>query len=365
MKRNNMLPVSIAAVIVLAFSGCSAKEPVSNGGAVRLTMSKNIAESVNGEVYSDERGRLNFADFETMNTAVLCSKPNCPHTDENECSAFGMDNFPFIYNDKLYFFNTEVIFEDEKIREDTTLFKADLDGTNRSALHTIEGYTVETNYMELVGDTVYMALKKIGWNNETGVRSGAQEIRLASFNLSTNKFEMLEEICRGEGGASIIIHGLQNGKIYFYQNSTDDPWNADDPLNEQGSRHYDEQFRAFDISSGKVCSADLPEPYCIGGGYYVYSENGDAKILVENGSEKVVEGFQLSDTIISPVNGKIINCFTNTWLDLTNGEYGELKGLDEEMRLCKPVYYLNGTYIFENRVEGTYEFIKIPESELF
>ncbi len=364
MKKNRLLG-RIAAVIILVFPGCSAKKPASDGGTVRLTMSKNVAESVNGELYSDESGRLNFADFETMNTTVLCSKPNCPHTDENDCSAFGMNNFPFIYGDKLYFFNTEVIFEDEEIREDTTIFKADLDGTNRTALNTIEGYTVETSYMQLVGDTVYMAVKKVGWDNETGVRSGAQEIRLASFNLSANKLEMLEEICRGEGGASIIIHGLQNGKIYFYQNSTDDPWNADDPLNEQGSRHYDEDFRAFDISSGKVCDTDLPEPYCIGDGYYVYSENGGTKILGEDGSEKIVKDFQLTDTIISPVNGKIINCFTNTWLNLTNGEYGELKGLDEEMRRYKPVYYLDGTYIFEKWTGEAYEFIKIPEKELF
>lgn len=364
MKRNRLLGC-IAAVIILAFTGCSAKKPASDGGAVRLTMSKNVAESVNGELYSDERGRLNFADFESMSTSVLCSKPNCPHTDENECSAFGMNNFPFIYGDKLYFFSTEVIFEDEEIRNDTTIFKADLDGTNRRALYTIEGYTVETGYMELVGDTVYMAVKKIGWDNETGVRSGAEEIKLASFDLSANKFESFEEVCRGEEAAAVIIHGLQNGKIYFYQNSTDDPWNADDPLNEQGSRHYDEEFRAFDISSGKVCETDLPEPYCIGGGYYVYSENGVTKILGEDGSEKIVKDFQLTDTILSPVNGKIINCFKNTWLDLTNGECGELKGIDEEKRACKPVYYLDGTYIFEQWNGEAYEFIKIPEKELF
>lgn len=364
MKRNRLLG-TIAAVIILAFPGCSKNKPASDGGTVRLTMSKNVAESVNGELYSDESGRLNFADFETMNTTVLCSKPNCPHTDENECSAFGMNNFPFIYGDKLYFFNTEVIFEDEEIREDTTIFKADLDGTNRTVLYTIEGYNVETGYMELVGDTVYMAVMKIGWDNETGARDGAFEIRLASFDLSTNKFEMLEKICRGECGASIIIHGSQNGKLYFYQNSTDDPWNPDDPLNEQGSRHYDEDFRAFDISSGKICDTDLPEPYCIGDGYYVYLENGATKILGEDGSEKIVKGFQLTDTIISPVNGKIIDCFTNTWLDLTNGEYGELKGFDEEMRWCRPVYYLDGTYIFEQWSGEAYEFVKIPEKKLF
>lgn len=364
MKRNRLLG-SIAAVIIFAFPGCSAKKPASDGGTVRLTMSKNVAESVNGELYSDESGRLNFADFETMNTTVLCSKPNCPHTDENECSAFGMNNFPFIYGDKLYFFNTEVIFEDEEIREDTTIFKADLDGTNRMALYTIEGYTVETSYMELVGDTVYMAVKKIGWDNKTGVRSGAQEIRLASFNISANKFEMLEEICRGEGGASIIIHGLQNGKIYFYQNSTDDPWNADDPLNEQGSRHYDEEFRAFDISSGKVCDTDLPEPYCIGGGYYVYSENGGTKILGEDGSEKTVKDFQLTDTIISPVNGKIIDVWKSTCVDLKTGKVTALKSVEGLTERHRPIAYFDGYYIFKGYNTDGNDYIKIPENELF
>ena len=79
----------------------------------------------NGELYTNGE-RLLFCDFETMRTAFICPNPNCTHTDESECSAFGMDNHPILYNNNLYYLKAE-IYKDRDLgyRYLTYIYKAD------------------------------------------------------------------------------------------------------------------------------------------------------------------------------------------------------------------------------------------------
>lgn len=69
-----------------------------------IIMQRNsVYENVNnhGEFYSNGIGSLRYFDFMSMVSAPICSKPNCTHTDENECTSFGMNNHPALIGDNI------------------------------------------------------------------------------------------------------------------------------------------------------------------------------------------------------------------------------------------------------------------------
>ncbi len=119
-----------AALALLMLFGCGEANSAPSENNERIVWTYGNADE-KGELYTDSEDRLYFFDFDTMQSAVLCSKPNCPHTNENECSAFGMSNHPILYGDKLYFFNVETNFNGDEITDTTTIYKAEPDGTNR------------------------------------------------------------------------------------------------------------------------------------------------------------------------------------------------------------------------------------------
>ena len=280
MKRISFFAVILA---VAMLSGCAKTETSPETDARIITTYRNICN--NGELYKDSLGRLNFFDFESMQSALLCSRPNCTHKDENECSAFGMGDFPIMFGDKLYFFVTEIIYGDDSIREDTTIYRADLDGTNRTAMYTIEGFNIETARIILIGDTAYFGLRKVEWSEDMTTRSGREYLWFASYNIAENKFTMIEKLCEGYS-TGIFIYGLWNGGICFFKGSTETPWDPDDPLGK--NKQWDNHMIMYDIAEGTFRESELPEPSCIDSGYYVYEKDGGFEILGEAGTRRHV-----------------------------------------------------------------------------
>ncbi len=134
-------------------SGCAEQSAAPPENDARIVWTYGNADE-HGELYTDNQERLNFIDFETMNTALLCSKPNCTHTNENECSAFGMDNHPILHGGKLYFFDVETSFDGDEVTDTTSVYKAEPDGTNRVKISDIEGLSLlRYTRMLIVGDT--------------------------------------------------------------------------------------------------------------------------------------------------------------------------------------------------------------------
>ncbi len=54
-----------------------------------------------------------FLDYETMESTVLCSKPNCTHNN-NECVAKNIGTCPIITQDGIYFFKSNYGVKEEK-----------------------------------------------------------------------------------------------------------------------------------------------------------------------------------------------------------------------------------------------------------
>lgn len=344
MKKIKLWAAALAAAMLL--SGCekSPAEPTENNA--RIVWNFGNADE-RGELFTDSNERLNFIDFETMNSALLCSRPNCTHTNENECSAFGMRNHTILYGDKLYFFDVETNHVDDEIIDTTIVYKAETDGTNRVKVCEIEGLALLFyTRMLIVGDKAYFSMDKTGWNEDQTASSGYNEVWFCSFDFSTETFERIEKLHEGWCSSSWIF-GLYDGKVIFSYAYSEEkvPYTMD--ASEIG-KYFINVYKAYDIESGEMSGLTLPEPTCVEDGYYVYEKDGGSVVLSENGKELFLPDLGGS---------KIENGFLfghDKCAELSSGKIFALKKTDN------PVAYSDGNYI----LKSLNEYLKIPENEL-
>lgn len=340
-----------AALALLMLSGCGKANSAPSEKDARIVWTYGNSDE-RGELYADNDGRLNFVDFDSMNMALLCSKPNCPHTNEKDCSAFGMSNHPILYCDKLYFFNVETNFNGDEVTDMTTIYKAEPDGTNRVKVCDIEGLTL-LNYtrMLIVDDKAYFSMDKTGWNEDMTASSGYNEVWFCSFDFSTGTFERIEKLHEGWCSSSWIF-GLYDGRVIFRYAYSEEkvPYTTNASEIE---KYFINVYNTYDIESGELANLTLPEPMYVGGGYYVYEKDGGAVVLSENGKELFLPDFGGS-TI---ENGMLFG--RETCADLSNGKMYKLNSPDDL------VAYSDGYYILKrfDGVNQSYEYSKIPEKD--
>lgn len=339
-----------AAVLTLTMlSGCTEKSAAPSGNNVRIVWTFGNADE-RGELYTDNIGRLNFTDFATMNSALLCSKPNCTHAGENECSAFGKGNHPVLYGDKLYFFDVETNFDGDEVIDTTTVYRSEADGTNRVKVSDIEGLALlDYTRMLIVGDKAYFSMDKTGWNEEQTVTSGYNEVWFCSFDFSTGTLGKIEKLHEGWCSSSWIF-GLYGGKVIFSYAYAEEKIPYLENVNDI-NKYFTNVLKTYDTESGEIADLTLPEPLCVGGGYYVYEKDGGAVVLSENGKELFLPGF-VGSTI---ENGMLFG--RETCADLSNGKMYKLNNSDDL------VVYSDGNYILKSFdfTSQTYEYTKISK----
>lgn len=330
----------IAAVLSLTIlSGCVKTDFPPSGCSERIVWSFGNADE-KGEFYSDSDGRLYFADFETMQSALLCSKPNCAHTNNKDCSSFGMRNHPVLYGEKLYFFDVETDFDGDEITDTTTVYKSDPDGTNRSKVCEIVGLNLlDYTRMLIVGGKAYFSMDKTGWNEDKTASSGYNEVWFCGFDLSTGTFERIEKLHEGWCSSSWIF-GLYNGKVIFSYAYSEDKVPYLENVNDI-NKYFTNVFKTYDIENGTLADLTLPEPLYVGNGYYVYAKDGGAAVLSESGAETLLSDFPVNGNL-TLADGKLFNCFGKTCTDLLDGKTYSLKYSDDL------VAYADGFYILKN-----------------
>lgn len=351
--RNGKMKAKLTAMILSAalLAGCTAAETSPENKARIISSYTNVSDS--GMLFSDSVGRLNFFDFESMNSAVLCTRPNCTHSDPDACSAYGMTNHPILYGDDLFFFGTEIVEVQKDGKPEfsnvTTVYKADTDGTNRIAVQVIDGLYMPDIRMVLVGDTAYFSMVKREFD-EYGSYTGYEEAWLCSYNISTNEFRKIEKTYEGYHSGT-WIYGYWNNKVYFSISYADEfiPYpfgGGGDDLSdyfEQISAVTQNEYKVYDTESGTLTDSDLPEPLCIDGGYYIYDKGGAANVIKENGEEMLLEDFQIPEVGNIYIYGDILfNYRNNVCADLSKG--GEVKALNRDPDQYIKAYY-NGSYI--------------------
>ena len=314
-----------AALALTMLSGCAEKSAAPPENNARIVWTYGNADE-RGELYTDNNERLNFIDFGTMNSALLCSKPNCTHTNEDECSAFGKGNHPILHGDKLYFFDVETDFDGDEVIDTTTVYKAEPDGTNRVKVCDIKGLALlDYTRMLIDGDKAYFSMDKTGWNDDHTASSGHNEVWFCSFDFSTGTFERIEKLHEGWCSSSWIF-GLFDGEVIFSYTYSEEkvPYTANASEIE---KYFIPVLKTYDIESGEIADLTLPEPAYVGSGYYVYEKDGGTAVISEDGKEMLLPDFSVS-SFLTIANGKLFNYVGQVCADLSNGKMYKLNSSD-------------------------------------
>lgn len=347
-----------AVLLLAAISACAKDNSVLSENSTRIVWGYENANA-DGELYTDSSDRLNFIDFQTMQSALLCSKPNCIHKKESECSAFGMRNHPILYNGKLYFFDVQTNFESDEVIDTTIVYKADTDGTGRVAVCEIKGLALsDYERMLIVGDKAYFSMDKNGWNDANSATSGYNEVWFCGYDFSTNTFERIEKLHEGWASGS-WIYGLFDGRVIFSYSYSEEKIPFDIDVSEIAKR-FISVYKSYNIESETVESLELPEPLFVGGGYYIYEKDSGAAVICENKEEILLPDFPANTNgTLCIVNGKLLHCSKQICADLTSGKMYALSSSDDL------VAYSDGSYILKNYNETSqiYEYSKIAESD--
>jgi len=329
--------VSVLLVLTM-LSACAKKAPAPENSA-RIVWNYGSTDE-RGELFTDENMRLHFIDFENMNTALICSKPNCTHANANECSSFGMENHPLLLGENLFFFDVKTSFDGDEVSDNTAVYKAATDGTSRVKICEIEGLNLlEYTRMLIVDNKAYFSMDKTGWNDERTATSGYNEVWFCSFDFSTDTFEKIEMLHEGWCSGSWIF-GCYDGKVVFSYAYSDEKIPYLENVNDI-NKYLTNVFKTYDTESGELADLTLPEPLYVGNGYYVYAKDGGAAVLSESGTETLLPDFPVNRNL-TLTDGKLFNCFEQTCADLSNGKTYSLKYSDDLTA------YADGFYILKN-----------------
>lgn len=311
--------------------------------------------------------RLWFFDFDSMQSAIMCARPNCKHDDPDVCTSYGMAEHPTVVGDKLYFFERDFVWDDHETgHEFTNVWRAELNGGSRLKIDTIDGIDIVD--MVIKGSVAYFTAKEeitkmdyeMGWQGSMD----PSKYNICSYDFEKEKFTDYGVFVEGFHGSAMIM-GEYNGGLYIrgaYADNRDDydDWN-----------YY---YTRFDLETGAISDWDMPisslnqygntKPMFAGGGFYGYMDGDNTVIVDSEGNEMVLEGYELSDLANeTPINGYLFNVDDGTAIDLSGGEILKLN-MDVIPKWNFVLCYHNGSYILYTQFANG-NFKKVAEDEIF
>lgn len=363
-----LFAIIFAAMFLL--SSCSGQKKEYAEGyetARRSDIYSNL--NLNGMFYTDDfdgsdflAQRLWFFDFDSMQSAIMCARPNCPHNDPDVCTSFRMESYPTVVGNKLYFFSYDFQWDsDNKAHVYQYVWKADLDGSSRQKIDALEDIESITSLV-VKGSVAYFTAVERKHEDFTGTYTGYEKAYICSYDFANEKFTNYGMLAEGyPAGASIL--GEYNDGLYIYGYYGD----------EKGDDYHDwnKFYHRFDLKTGEISEWDMPisslteygslKQMFAGGGFYGYMDGDNAVIVDSEGNEMIFENYELGGAT-DPVNGYYFNTSNKTAIDLSTGEILELN------KKVFPKYgyvlcYHDG-YIIKSEISKS-EYKKVSADELF
>ncbi len=332
-------------------TGCGDKKANTLNSEHIVSNFTNICN--NGELYTDTEGRLNFCDFESMKSSVLCPNPNCTHSSPDTCSSFGMSNHPIIFDSSLYFFDTEIIQEDKDFKYHSKVYKANADGTNRSVIAEVDDLNIpEYARMLVYNDIAYFPAEKVEFD-EYGATTGYTTTYLYALDLSSGKLTNRAEICSGYHGGA-WVYGSFDNKVYLNCSASEEQLDYTDIEALQSIEH---QYLCYDIAEEKLIQSELPIPTLVQNGNYIYVSDNSMIVKREGQTDKPIENFTYNE--INLVNNKLFSAWNGVVADIDSGKVYQLKETDWET-----VAFVNNKYILKKGDDIGNQYKEVGEDEL-
>lgn len=337
-----MKKVFAALLCILILTGCTSKSSAGGdwllvSGSGRTSSSENMYFKRDFSAQNGSKYTLCFVDFDTGKQTVVCPKPNCPHTDPDECFALGFGGSGeavIAHGGRIYW----VTVEDKGL---SFVHSAKTDGTERRKEAELSAQA-DTLSLLSAGDKLYIVCSDPAFN-EYGSFAEKRGAYLYSYDFGSRKTELAADFSDifpdWEEYLRVNFKGVFGGKIWFTGNT------------EKKNR----LAATFDLSSGKLKEEDV-FPIQIEGGYMITEEDGSAVLTAEDGSEKKFEVMEGDIYGYRVVNGKLF-----IGAGVYDIETGKLYKNLVSTVFWGPKVYKDGKYLVYDWLDWTFEWLDEDE----
>lgn len=311
-----------------------------------------------------------YIDYETMESTVLCARPNCTHNN-NECVARIIGTCPMMLKNDIYFFKY-----DSEVRElndgqrdfhiESAFLKVSLDSSeveniisfNECAPSNDGGFLLYNNKIYFIGDDLNPQFDDLGGVTSSNVGGNHY---LCSIDMSTIKYNNYGNIYDGDkeyaaanySSAAQII-GFYDSRILIYYEFMKglDNTNSDNK--------WTELIFEFDPETNEIKESDIPaKPSFVDMDTIVYYDAAiDKTIIIDKGKKCELDIYTNWNSSIW--NNKLFtnekDTFELIWYDLSDMSVHNT----EDYIGYKVIGYFNDCYIIAS-IDDT---IKLTEEEL-
>ena len=188
----------------------SPKESESNTGESKYIAYGSTSDYKNGYFYIKDESHIMYYDYDTKKEVYLCNKPNCKH-DSDTCSSYlgeSSDDELFYYDNHLYLahssssnggvsfsINGDGTVQDSSMENPATIYKMDLDGTNKEKVFTAPSGASLSMPFVINGNKLYSFLQKSKVEKDSSGYNVARtsERKMVAINLDTGKYEEITD----------------------------------------------------------------------------------------------------------------------------------------------------------------------------
>lgn len=159
---------------------------------------------------------LCYFDAVSGKEAVVCPKPNCPHTDPESCFALGFDGGSVIpIGDKIYWLEHSHGFENGEFYDEIIIMRAEKSGIAREEAAVIKDRSPNNTCLLYADGKMWFIAKKVGYDSSG--TTGEDVLYLYAYDPHTGKYaekmNLSNKILDGESGQAGILGFFDGGII--------------------------------------------------------------------------------------------------------------------------------------------------------
>ena len=369
MKRIILLGTVLVSLILLVSCGKSEVRIKDDNKSIHYaSLGENVYDD--GMIYGSNP--LMYLDFKTMESSILCAKPNCNHKG-SDCIAKEAGECPIIYNGYLYFFESKQGLEElgdgkREFRINSKLCRISLDSSEKEELviftdcvpRDYDGWLIKDNVIWFIGDDMNPIEDEYG-AVEYGNAGGTHFI--CSIDLNTNKYTNYGSVYNDDkkykaasNSSNAQLKGFYDSKLMIRYEFAKDytPTQIDENFDYRD--YLTELMFTFDTDTKALESTELYQPSYVDEDTYVYSEYKQGKTHVIDKNKEYILDCD-ADLNAKVFNNKLFVDNPNEWYNLNDNSR---HSLGEYSDYDIAAYYDNCYILNKNNTE----FIKLTEKEL-
>ena len=211
--RMRLVKLWLAVLVAVALSGCGKTQPAESGYR-EIGIGMSVTDSGIVTTYPEP---LQFVDFASKESVVLCSEPDCDHqwhSDNDYCPALSSMDIRLCTTRSYIFFRDETYRDSEgEIVDTCNLLKSDVSGTNEKTVCSVSGTSVGSYYVYLDQDVLYFPVSERGFEPSEASNDECK-VTLYACDLRGQEAESYGVLVEGKN-ASVLMHGMTEGQLFY------------------------------------------------------------------------------------------------------------------------------------------------------